>query len=140
MDVFVRPQEVEKLAGVAEPEGKAGGVKVPWRTLNDVSDNSGDSGQHVGQSHGPDLRYDVWPVEGGGSEPSGHVEDVGGGELEVDEGRVQLGDDGREEVVFGLVTELQNCRQDLLLSVPSSSPVLTLGHRTFPGALPGLLP
>ena len=100
-------------------------MEAPGRTLNDVSNDSRDSSQHLGESHSSDLWYYVRSVEGGGPEACGHVEDVGGGELEVDEGGVQLGDDGGKEIVLRLVTELQNCRQDFFRAVSWRSPVLT---------------
>ena len=138
VDVFVRPEEVKELAGVTQPEGQTGRVETAGRSLGDFSHQAGDSGQHLSQSHGSHLGDDVRSVEGGGPEPGGHVEDVGGGQLEVDQGGVQVGDDGGEEVVLRLVTELQNCREDFLRSLLGRLPLLTAGAGAFPGAVVGV--
>ena len=70
--------------------------------------------QHLGQFHCSDLGDQLWSVEGAGSEPGGHVEDVGGSKLEVDQSGVEVSDDGGEEFILSLVRELQNSGQNLL--------------------------
>ena len=52
----------------------------------------------------------------GGPEPGGHVNGVGGGQLETAAGRVQVHRQRVEERVLGLLSELENRRKDGVLA------------------------
>ena len=72
--------------------------------------------QHISQPDGPLLWNKLWPVVGAGPEPGGHVDSVGGGQLEVGHAGVQVDGEGIKEHLFCVLPELKHCRQDSVLS------------------------
>ena len=72
--------------------------------------------QHVCQPNRSLLWYKLWPVVSAGTEPGGHVDGVGGGELEVGHARVQVDGQGIKEHLLSVLSELEYRRQDCILS------------------------
>ena len=80
---------MQELAGVGHPEGERGGLVGGRALLDDGQDHGGQAVQHLRQSDGSLLRHQLGLVVGGGAEPRGHVDGVGGRQLEVDRARVE---------------------------------------------------
>ena len=115
-NVTVRLEKVEQLGGVGHPEAEAGGVVGAGAVLDQGEDHVADPVQHVRQSDRPLLRHKLRSVVGGGSEPRGHVNGVGGGQFEVHQPRVEAKGQGVEELSLRFLPKLQHRGQDGVLA------------------------
>ena len=78
------------------------------RLLDHGQDLVADSVEHFGEANSSVLGHQLRAVVSGGPEPGGHVDGVGGGQLEVAAVRV-------EESVFRVLPELERHGQDSVL-------------------------
>ena len=85
------------------------------RLLDYGQDLVADLVEHFGEANRSVLGHQLGAVVGGGPEPGGHIDGVGGGQLEVVAVRVQGDGESVEESVFRVLPELEHRGQDSVL-------------------------